>query len=186
MEKKKWIAIGVLGLALGVGAVTGCVTTGDGQGIKALEEMSDLEYARWQLYITLGVKIAANRALTEDLVSASELNTAATALEILRDQTVVSGATSLILPALESAGLTSEEVQLLLLIVEQELLSRGALEWLDPETGIVALSPRTKEMLTRVADALRSATVVSAEEVIEGEALEVEFGGQIIGYRQGV
>ena len=181
MERKNWIAVGVLGLVLSAGALTGCASMGEGeQGIEALEQMSDLEYSKWQLYITLGVKIASNRALAEGVVSADELDLAATALETLQVQTIMPGATSLILPALEDVGLTSEEVQLLLLIVEQELLARGALEWLDPQTGLVAISPRTKEMLGVVAGALRSATALSEEEVIEGEALEAEYQGQII------
>ena len=50
------------------------------------------------------------------------------------------------------------------LIAEDQLLKRGALDWLDPVTGVVALSPRTKEVLTLIAGALRSvATITQAE-----------------------
>ncbi len=179
MERKKWIGAAVLALALGVGgALSGCTMLGTGEGgVQAIEEMSELEWSRWKLYIQLGTKIGANRLLAEDLVSEDDLAIAATVLDTLRDQTVVPGATSLIAPALVEAGLTNDEVQLLLLIVEQELLSRGALEWLDPDTGLLALSPRTKELLTLVADALRSASAVSQTELSQGADMDADFSG---------
>lgn len=181
MERKNWIAPAILVLALAGGAISGCMSTGDGeQGIEALESMSDLEYSKWKLYLTLGTKIGANRLLSEGVVTEEELDIAATALETVRDQSVVPGATSIITPALEEAGLTNDAVQLLLLIVEQELMSRGALEWLDPETGLIALSPRTKDLLTTIADALRSATLVTGEEIQQGMQLESEFNGKIL------
>lgn len=182
MERKKWIAPAVIVLALAGGAISGCLSTGDGeQGIEALESMTDLEFNKLTLYVTLGTKIAANRALAEGAVTEEELDLAATALETVRDSSVVPGATSIITPALEEAGLTNDEVQLLLLIVEQELLSRGALEWLDPATGLVAFSPRTKSLLTSVADSLRAAALLTEEEAQQGIELEAELGGQIIG-----
>lgn len=182
MKRKKWIAPAVLMLALAGGAISGCVSTGeDGeQGIEALEGMTDLEFNKWKLYLTLGTKIGANRLLAEGVVTAEELDLTATAIETARDQSIVPGATAIITPALEEAGLTNDEVQLLLLIVEQELMSRGALEWLDPETGLVAFSPRTKELLTAVADALRSAALLSGTELEQGKELEAVYGGQII------
>jgi hypothetical protein len=180
MERKHWIGPAILALALMGGAISGCVSTGDGHGVQAIEQMSELDFSKWKLYLTLGTKIGANRLLAEGAVTAEELEIAATALETLRDQTVVPGATSLIQPALREAGLTNDEVELLLLIVEQELLSRGALEWVNPETGLFELSPRTKDLLTVVAGALRSATSVTSEEVESGQQLEAEFQGQII------
>lgn len=166
MKRKKIIAPVILMLALFGGAISGCVATQDGeQGVEALESMTDLEFNKWKLYVTLGTKIGANRLLAEDVTTETELNLAATALETVRDQSVVPGATSLIVPALQEAGLTNDEVQLLLLIVEQELLQRGALDWIDPNTGVVALSPRTKELLTAVADSLRAATNISEKEM---------------------
>lgn len=181
MKRKKWIAPAVLVLALAGGAISGCMTTSDGeQGIEALEGMTDLEFNKWKLYITLGTKIGANRLLAEEAVTAEELEIAATALETVCDQSVVPGATQIITPALEEAGLTNDEVQLLLLIVEQELLSRGALEWIDPETGLVALSPRTKELLTAVSDSLRSAAALSEQEVEQGMQAEDAVGGTLV------
>jgi hypothetical protein len=79
----------------------------------------------------------------------------------------------------EDAGLTNDELMLLLLLVEQELIERGALEWFDAE-GQIDLSPRTEELLTIVANALRGSTEVTTDEVEQGDALEAEFGGQII------
>lgn len=180
MEKNRWIIAGVLGLVLTAGAVTGCITTGDGQGVEALENMSELEYANWKLYISLGVSVASNRALAANLVSQADLDLAASALDLLRDQNITAGATSLIGPALEEVGLTNDEVALLLLIVEKELLERGALEWRDPVTGAVALSPRTKEILTIVAASLRAAGSVSEADVRLAEDLEAKFNGKIL------
>lgn len=181
MKRKSWITPVLLVLAL-AGGVSGCASTGESgeQGVEALEGMTDLEFSKWKLYVTLGTKIGANRLLAEEVVSEAELSLAATVLETVRDQSVVPGSTALITPALVEAGLTGEEVQLLLLIVEQELLARGALEWLDPETGLVALSPRTKELLTAVADSLRSATLLSGEEMQQGKELEAIYGCQLV------
>lgn len=181
MDRKKWIAPAVLVLALAGGSISGCMTTNDGeQGIEALEGMTDLEFNKWKLYVSLGTKIGANRLLAEGLVTEEELDIAATAIETARDQSVVPGSTAIITPALQEAGLTNDEVQLLLLIVEQELMSRGALDWIDPETGLVAFSPRTKELLTAVADALRAAETITDNEVEKGRLIEVEVGGTFV------
>ncbi len=168
MNINKWIITGVL-------VVTGCVSTDDGRGVEAIENMSELSYNNFKNFVRLGVKIAASRSLDEGLVSQNDLNAAAVAVETLRDATIVPGATSLILPALENAGLTSDEIMLILLIAEQQLLKRGALDWLDPETGLVALSPRTKEVLTLVAGSLRSAATVTQAEVLDTYILALEF-----------
>jgi len=181
MERKKWIAPTILVLALAGGALSGCVLTGDGeQGVEFIEGMTDLEFSKWKIYIQLGVKVGANRMLEEGTVTEEELDIAAAALEAVRDEPIIPGAASLIMPALAEAGLTNDEVQLLLLIVEQELLSRGALEWVDPETGVISLSPRTKELLTVVADSLRAAELLTDEEFEQGLVLEAEYNGKII------
>lgn len=149
----------ILVAMLGGGTISGCLTTGDGeQSIEAIEAMTDQEYNKWKLYWSLGVKIGANRLITENVLKIEEVELIAVTLETVRDQSVVPGATSIIQPALEDAGLTNDEVQLLFLVVEQELLARGALSWIDPDTGLVALSPRTKELLTLLADNIRSVT----------------------------
>lgn len=180
MSKKKWIAPLVLAIMLGGASLSGCVSTDGGKGIQALEQMSELDFSKWKLYIQLGVKIGANRLLEEQAVSAEDLELAATAIETARDQTAVPGTKSFIKDALAEAGLKNDEIELLLVIVEQELIARGALDWINPETGLVEWSPRTKEMLTIVANALRSATAVTAVEVEQGKQLEAQFNGKIL------
>lgn len=177
MNRKQIIGPVILALLIGIGAMSGCVSTDDGeQGVEALESMSDAEFNKWQLYITLGTKIGANQLLEGDLVTEEELAIAATTIETVRDQSVVPGATSFIVPALQDAGLNNDEIELLMLIVEQELLARGALDWVDPDTGVVDFSPRTQEILTSVANALRAASVVTDEEVQQGMTLEESYG----------
>lgn len=183
MEKRNWLPLVLVGVLLaGTPAISGCVTTGDGdQGVKFIEEMSDAEYAKWQLYVSLGVKIGASRLLDEGAVSEEELDLAADAIELAKDSAIVAGATSLIGPALEDVGLTNDEITLVLLIAEQELLAHGALEdYIDPETGLLALSPRTKEMLQIIADSLRSATALTEEEALQGAELEADFGAGLV------
>lgn len=175
MKRKNLFGPAVLALVLAGGAISGCVSTDDGQGVAAIESMSDLEFSKWKVYVSLGVKIGANRLLDEGQVTEEELNTAADVLETVRDQPLFPGATSIIMPALKDAGLTNDEVELLLFIVEQELLSRGALDWVG-EDGLVALSPRTKELLTAVASALRAADVVTASEAQYAETLNNQYG----------
>ena len=174
MGRKKWITIGVLAAVLSAGAVSGCLATGDG-GIQAIEQMSDSDYAKWRLYVTLGVKIGANRLLGEGMVSVDELELIASTLEALRDQSFMQGGQSFILPALREAGLTNDEITLVMLILEQELLEHGALSWIDSDTGLIALSPRTKEVLTDVVVALRSAAVITPAEGKQAMKMNADF-----------
>lgn len=148
--------------------------------MQQLEQMQQREYENWKLYIQLGVKVTANRLLEEGSVTADELNLVANVVDSVATSPVVPGATALITPALEKAGLTSDEIRLVIAIVEQELLARGALEWLDPTTGVVSLSPRTKEILGLVAGSLRSAASVNRAEVQEAQFLETEFQGGLV------
>lgn len=184
-DKKKLIMPAVLAAVLGIGIATGslsgCVSTGGGQGVEALENMSETEFAKWRLYISLTTKIASSRLIQNDLVKAEDVVKAAQALNLLRERPIVSGATSLIQPVLEEIGLGGSEIELLLLVVEQELLSRGALDYIDPDTGLVALSTRTKEVLLVVENALMAASEdVTQTESEQAEKLEAEFGGKIL------
>lgn len=176
----KKLAILVLGLVCAFGTMQGCSSTGEGQGIQALEQMPEVDYSKWKLYIQLGVKISANRLLREGSVTAKELELVATAIETARDQTVIPGATGIIKPALDKIGFTNDEVELVLMVAEQELLSRGALNWINPTTGVVDLSPRTKDILTVVASSLRAATKVTEEEHQQNAQLQDQFGYRFV------
>ena len=180
-KNKKWIGPMIIALALAGGGISGCLTTGDGsQGIEVIEGMTDAQFTNWKLYIQLGIKVGTNRMVQEGMVTQEDLNLAALTLEAVRDQPITPGATAIIAPALEEAGLTGPEVELLVAILEQELLSRGALDWIDPETGLIAFSPRTKELLTAVAAGLRSTDELTDSELEEGKALEAEYNGKLI------
>jgi hypothetical protein len=175
MERKKWIIPAILTLMLAGGSLSGCITTQNGeQGIEALEGMSELEYSKLRLYIQLGVKVGGNLLLQEGAVTEEELDLAASALELVRDQSIITGTQGVIGPALEGVGLTSSEIHDLLSILELELASRGALSWINPETGMIELSPRTQEILTAVANSLRAATLVSGEEMRMYNELQAE------------
>lgn len=176
-NKKLWLAP-IIAVAC-LGAVS-CTSTENGKSIQGLEEMTDVDFNKWKLYLQLGTQIGANRLLKSGAVSESDLEIAATALETLRDQDVVPGVESGITTALEDAGLTNEEVKLLLLIVEQELLARGALDWINPDTQMVELSPRTQDLLTLIAKSLRDAANVTSQNLIIGEELEAEFNGKLL------
>jgi len=167
---KFWIAPAIAGILLMGNAA--CVTTGDGQGIEAVEQMNDLDFSRWQLYIQLGVKIAANRALEEGLVTEEELDLAATALETATTQSLAPGTGTLIGPLLSDSGLNNDELTLILLIVENELLARGALDWINPDTGVMGLSPRTQIILNTAAGSLRAASVVTETEKLQYQEMQ--------------
>ena len=152
-----------------------CTSTGNGHGVKPLETMTELEYSKWKLYIQLGVKIGANRLLVEKVVTADDLGKAADVIDAIRDETLVPGVQSLIMPALQHIGLKNDELQLVLLVAEQELIARGALEWVNPLNNMLELSPRTKEMLGVIASALRSAAVVTADEAAQAKAMNADF-----------
>ena len=65
---------------------------------------------------------------------------------------------SLLKPALEKVGLKDSEVELALLVIEQELLQRVPFI-VDPGTGLVQLSDRTKSVLSEMANSLEAAAV---------------------------
>lgn len=176
---KKWIIPLALVAAVGVASLSGCAGPGGTQGVQALEEMSDLQFSKWKMYVQLGVKIAANRLLSEGVVSVQDLELAATALETVRDQSGIPGTKTFIQDALKDVGLTNDELELVLVLVEQELLSRGVLDWINPETGVVEWSPRTKDLLTTVASSLRSAATVTPQEAEQGAVLREEFNGKL-------
>lgn len=162
-------------LGCGTYAISVACTTTGGNGVKPLEEMTELEYSKWKLYIQLGVKIGANRLLQEGIVSTGQLNVAAGAIEAIKGEPVVGGAKSLIIPALRNAGFNNDEVEFILLVAEQELLARGALEWLNPETNVFELSPRTQEVLDIIAAALRSAGTVTPAEQDQAHQMNADF-----------
>lgn len=173
----------ILVLALFCGTVnTSCISSGHGQGIETLEQMTDAEFSQFQSYTRLGVKIGGTRLLEEKLVTKVELGLAATAIETLRDQTIDPGISHFIDNALAKAGLTNDEIELLLLVVQQELESRGAFKWLNPTTGVIELSPRTKQLLTTVSLALRAVgnEPVTAQDNTEGQKLEARYNGKLL------
>jgi len=129
-----------------------CSTT----GIPTLEQMSEADYSQWKLYIQLGVKIGTERLVQDHKVTQDELNVAAAAIDAIKGQSVLDNATSLITPALEKAGFHNDEVKLLLLVAENELISHGALHWMNPQTNVLELSPRTKEVLSIISSTLRN------------------------------
>jgi len=178
---KKWIGSLALIAVLAAAPLSGgCVSSGNGQGVQTIEQMSELDFNKWKLYIQLGVKIGANRALAEGTVTVKELEIAATAIETVRDQSGIPGTQSFIKDALKKAGFKNDEIELLLVIVEQELIARGALGWLNPTTGVVEWSPRTKDLLTLVAGSLRAATTVTEQEVNQGTGLEAQFQAKLL------
>lgn len=151
---------------------SGCAITPDGeQGIVSIENMSELEYNNWVMYVQLGVKIPARRLLESGEITEDELELIASTLESVRDQTIVPGTTSILTPAFEDVGLNSDEIQLVVMIIENELLKRGALDWIDPDTGNIALSPRSRGLMTAVIDSLRSISLTEQELIY----LEEEF-----------
>lgn len=177
MNWKKIATLGIVGvLAIGAISGAGCVSTGGEHGIEALEQMSDLEYNNWKLYISLGVKVGARRLLDEGIVSITDLTVASTVVDSVATSPIVPGATSLLEKPLEDAGFTNDEAKLVLLIVEQELLARGGLSGvLDPETGVFKLAPRTQEVLQLVASSLRSVTEITPEEFQRAAELNADF-----------
>lgn len=168
---KNFVCIALLALLCGQASMS---CSGPGS-IKQIEEMSDLEYSKWSLYIQLGVKIGANRLVQEGVVTTSQLNVAAGVIEGIGGEPIAGGVKSLILPALQKAGFQNDEVEFILLVAEQELLARGALEWINPQTNVLELSPRTLEILKIVANSLRTAGVVTSAEANQASQMKADF-----------
>jgi hypothetical protein len=144
-----------------IGGTLSCQSSGGQPAIKPLEQMDDVTYSHWKLYIQLTVKIAAHRLLTERVVTQDQLNLVAGVVDAVTTSPIQAGATSLLGPALAKAGFTSDEVTLAVMIADQELVARGALKNVDPTTGMIQLSARTKEVLGLVSSALRTANITA-------------------------
>ena len=183
MKLNKWIVPGVIVLALVGGSISGCATLEDGsQGVVAVEDMTELQFNKWKLYTTLGAKIGAERLLLEGFATEEELGLAAQAIEaVIQDSAdpLVLSPDGIFGPVLADVGLTNSEIELVILIVEQELLSRGALGQVDPTTGIINMSDRTKELLGALANSLREATTTD-EEIETGKMLDEELSSSMI------
>jgi len=178
MEIKKYL----MPLALVVGGLivaSGCVTTteGDEVTLESLEEMSELEYARMSQYTYLGTKIGAARLLEGGQIDAETLDAVADVLEGITTTPVLDFASGFITDLIsEQIDLTSDELMLLLIIVEQELLTRGGATYIDEETGEVRLTERAEELLLLVANALRTAVDgVTLDEEAQHDALEKSY-----------
>lgn len=176
--KRSTIIVGVVlaGLLAATIPSSGCSTFNDGGSIATtLDQMSETEFAKWKLYIHLGVKIGANRLLEEGIVSEEDLLTAAGAIELAIDQpfvAVIDG--SFLMPFLAESGLSNDEIELLVLIAEQELLSIIPDLSVGP-TGVLALSDRTKEVLVSITDALQEASYVTLKESEAAEEMQANF-----------
>jgi hypothetical protein len=179
IERKKLIVPAVLALVLGLGvaisSLSGCVSTGSGQGIELIENMSEASFLKWRLYISLTTKVVASRLADEGLVSREELGLAAQALKLVRDGEVPPDLSvgSLLKPALEKVGLKDSEIELALLVIEQELLQRVPLI-VDPGTGLVQLSDRTKSVLSEMANSLEAAAVQPATPAESKQAAQLQ------------
>jgi len=179
IERKKLIVPAVLAAVLGIGiatsALSGCVSTGSGQGVELIENMSEPNFIKWRLYISLTTKVVASRLADEGLVSREELGLAAQALKLVRDGSVPPdlSAGSLLKPALEKVGLKDSEIELALLVIEQELLQRVPLI-IDPGTGLVQLSDRTKSVLNEMVNSLEAAAVQPATQAESQQAAQLQ------------
>lgn len=188
--KKTWIfptvLVAALGISLATASLSGCVSTGDGQGVVMLEEMTQPQFNKWRLYIGLSTKVIASRLVSEGLVTPEELAKAAEALTIVRDglATPEGSATSLLLPALEKVGLKGSEIELALLVIEQEILQRGVIPFLDPVTGTYTFSPRTKDLLDSMINSLNAAATspVTPGEGEQASKLQSELDSQLLQY----
>lgn len=160
----KFLSLLAVGLLASLPFVTtGCVSTGSGQGLATLEEMDDASFARLQLFVSLGVRVGANRLVTEEIVEAEVLNVVAGVVEEVASSTSVVGSVSeLLSERLAEVGLTAEEVQLLFLLAEQAIAERGGLTVITID-GQSLLSDRSRALLTTIAAALRQPVVTEAE-----------------------
>jgi hypothetical protein len=167
------LLVGLIAIPVVPIALSGCTTTSEGEhGFKRLEDMSEADYQRLKLYSTLGVKITANRLVQEGVVSAEELQTVATALAAIKTTPITGGAELFISDLLAKSGLTTVESQSLLELVVFELQARGVLSYLN-DTGTIALTPRTENFIDALIDAVKTATVVTPEELHAAKAVGV-------------
>jgi hypothetical protein len=149
------IALGLVAIPLTGAALSGCVTLPGGErGLESLETMSEVDFRRFKLYSTLGVKVAAHRLVEEEVVTAADLAAAADVLESLEETPVTGGAELLVEDLLTESGLTSSEVRAILELVVFELQAAGLFDQVGLD-GTLELGPRTKELVDALIAAVR-------------------------------
>lgn len=146
-----------------------CITTEDGKVI-ALDSMSQADYDKWRLYVSLGVKIGTNRLVHDGVIDRAKLEQVADRIEETVKNPVLPGTKSLLRPILEDTGLLEDEITLVLLVAENEIIGSGGLN-----DYTIVLSPRAKEVYLLIAGALRASEVVTEEELRMSEELGREF-----------
>lgn len=184
MEKRQFVTPAIIAvMLLGGASISGCVTTDEGQGIESIEAMTEADYQRFMLYLELGVKIAASRALEEGVVTEQELRDTSDALLLIThaDTLPVAGG-GIFATALKELGVSNDEVLLILDIVKLELQQRGGMDFVDPVTGEIDLTPRTELLLLMLAETLVAVTIEepTEEELEQGKMLQQEFNGMMI------
>ena len=176
MKILSMLAVGMLAFLPIV--TSSCISTGDGQSLASLEEMTDVEFSRLQLFVSLGVRVGANRLVTEGVVDPLILNVVADVVEEVATSTSIVGSVSEVLAArLVGLGLTADEIQLLFLLAEQAIAERGGFTFIDVD-GQSLLSERSQSILLTIAAALRQ-PLVTAFEFDEAQRLGADFSFEV-------
>jgi hypothetical protein len=145
-----------LTVAISSFTLTSCPSTGQGAGLTAIENLSEQDFNKWKLYVQLGVKIGANRLVEENKTSQEELVKIADCLDMILSQPLSVIGQNLLQKALQDSGIKNDELALILAIAENEILARSGYVY-TTEDGLVNLTPRTRDLLLGVSNALRMA-----------------------------
>jgi|APGre2960657404_1045060.scaffolds.fasta_scaffold07590_7 hypothetical protein len=156
-----FIALSIFSLA----TIPSCHSSANGNGLTAVEDLSENDFNKWKLYVELGVKIGANRLIEEQKVSREELTKVSDAMDLVLTQPATTVGQMLLQKALIDSGIHNDEIRLILAIAENEIISRSGYQYVNLD-GIVNLTPRTRELLMAISFSLRTAgkaPVTSAE-----------------------
>lgn len=143
-----FLAFGLFALA----AMTSCAFFRQtASEVVRVEELSDVEFDRLTLKAKSLTRVAFGRLFAEGQVSRPALRDGAKALEFIASDPTATGGLNFLSSALKNAGLTSDEVMLAIIVLEDSL--NGAV-WLGTTTE--PLSPRLRVLTDTVAKALRA------------------------------
>lgn len=152
------------------GGIQSCILTPDGGGFETIENMTEVQFNRWILGLQLTTLLSARTAINNNWTTQEDLNVAASVIDAIKDQPIILVTEQAFREYLMSIGLTNMEATAIVMLIRNELVNAGILSFMDETTGQLLLTPRTEQILTLLADALRNATVIQQTQVNEMEA----------------
>jgi len=168
-EKLFAVALAIVALSLAASFSPSCKATAEATARVELMPQADFDVTRAR--VDLLARVVSARLVAENAASVETMETAATALDFLATDPLATVGPTMLTDALRKAGLSSDEVLLAIVLVEDYVRSRFS--W--GETTAI-LGPRARDLIGTVASAIRrgAAGGVTDADQVEANSLLAE------------